>query len=118
MKRVLDSSVGIKWVIPEPDSAKAIQLLDDFHQQIVELISPDIFMVEAAHAITRAERQKRITPAAGAKALTDIFNWRPDLVPYLPLLPRAFAISSARGCVRLHLRGLGGARGLRAGHGG
>ena len=51
-------------------------------------------MVEAAHAITRAERQKRITPAAGAKALTDIFNWRPDLVPYLPLLPRAYDISS------------------------
>ena len=39
MKRVLDSSVGIKWVIPEPDSAKAIQLLDDFHQQIVELMA-------------------------------------------------------------------------------
>ncbi len=77
MKRVLDSSVGVKWVIPEKDSDKALQLRDDFLNKIVELVSPDIFLIEAPHAITRAERQKRITPAEGAKALTYLLNTLP-----------------------------------------
>lgn len=29
MKRVLDSSVGFKWVVPEPHSDKALRLRDD-----------------------------------------------------------------------------------------
>jgi hypothetical protein len=29
MKYVIDSSVGVKWVIPELDSAKALRLVDD-----------------------------------------------------------------------------------------
>jgi len=94
MKRVLDSSVGVKWVIPEKDSDKALQLRDDFLNKIVELVSPDIFLIEAAHAITRAERQKRITPAEEAKALTHLLTTAPDLLRYVPLLPRAYELSS------------------------
>jgi len=30
MRYVLDSCVAVKWFLAEPDSAKAIQLLDDF----------------------------------------------------------------------------------------
>ena len=51
-------------------------------------------MIEAVHAITRAERQRRITQVQGAQALTDLLNQQPQLVSYIPLLPRAYAISS------------------------
>ena len=34
MKYVLDSSVALKIALPEIDSPKAIQLLDDFHNAI------------------------------------------------------------------------------------
>jgi len=30
MKRVLDSSVGFKWVVPEVNSDKALRLRDNF----------------------------------------------------------------------------------------
>lgn len=43
MKYVLDSSVALKWVLPEPDSAKAIELRDNFRRQIHELVAPDFF---------------------------------------------------------------------------
>ena len=56
MKYVLDSSVALKWVLPEPDSAKAKQLRDDYVNGTHELIAPNIFYVEAAHALTRASR--------------------------------------------------------------
>ena len=74
MKRVLDSSVGFKWVVPELHSDKALRLRDDYRNGLVELIAPDIFLVEVAHALTRAERQKRITPAQGALALADMMK--------------------------------------------
>jgi predicted nucleic acid-binding protein len=94
MKTVVDSSVGIKWVIPEKYSDKALRLLDDFQKSLVELLAPDIFLIEAVHAIARAERQKRITQAQGAQAVTDLLNQQIQLNPYIPLLPRAYEISS------------------------
>jgi hypothetical protein len=32
MRYVLDSSVALKWVLPEVDSAKALGVLDDYGQ--------------------------------------------------------------------------------------
>ena len=46
MKRVLDSSVGFKWVVPELHSDKALRLRDDYRNGSAELIAPDIFLVE------------------------------------------------------------------------
>jgi predicted nucleic acid-binding protein len=89
MRYVVDSCVGVKWLLAEIDSDKAVRLRDDFRRQVHELIAPDIFPVEVAHALTRAERQGRITPAEGMIRLRDMFTTLPALYPYLPLLPRA-----------------------------
>lgn len=95
MKYVLDSSVGFKWAVVEADTAKARQLRDDFRSALLELLAPDVFPIEIAHALTRAERQGRITPVQGAQFITDILTILPALHPCLPLLPRAYEISSA-----------------------
>lgn len=94
MKYVLDFNVGVKWFLNEADSPKALLLRDDFRNGIHELIAPDIFPVDVTHAITRAERQIRITAAEGASHLRTLLSMLPALHPYLPLLPRAYAISS------------------------
>src|SRR5262249_18606076 len=95
MKYVLDSSVAFKWLVPEADTAKALQLRDEFTQAVLELVAPDVLPIETAHGLTRAERQKRITPAQGALLLKDLLKTLPAVVPSLPLLPRAYEISSA-----------------------
>lgn len=94
MKYVLDSSVGFKWLVIEALTTEARRLRDDFQKALHELISPDIFPVEVAHALTRAERQGRITPTQGSQFLRDMMNTLPQLYPYLSLLPRAYEISS------------------------
>jgi hypothetical protein len=43
MKYVLDSSAALPWVLPEKDSAKAIQLRDGARNAVHELLAPDIF---------------------------------------------------------------------------
>jgi hypothetical protein len=37
MKRVLDSSVGFKWVVAEADTDKALHLREDFRNGLIEL---------------------------------------------------------------------------------
>ena len=52
MKYVLDASVALKWVLTEADSPKALALRDDFRKQVHELLAPDLFPIELAHALT------------------------------------------------------------------
>jgi predicted nucleic acid-binding protein len=94
MKFVLDASVPVKWVLPEADTPRALELRDDFRRLIHELIAPDIFPVEVAHALTRAERRGLLQPQEADSKLNDALLTAPDLHSYLPFLRRAVEISS------------------------
>ena len=94
MRYVLDASVALKWVLPEADSPKALRLRDEYRAGVHDFVSPDIFPVEVAHALARAERRKIIPPPSGTAKLADVLGFLPMLLPYLPLLPRAFEIAS------------------------
>ena len=61
MKYVIDSSVGVKWVIPEVDSAKALRLGDDYRNGVIELLAPDFY--PARSPIPSPEpNDKRVSP--------------------------------------------------------
>jgi predicted nucleic acid-binding protein len=94
MTYVLDSNVAIKWVLSEPDSNIAIRLRNEFALGLHELLAPDIFPIEVAHALARAERRGIIQINEGWPKTTDVLMTSPALHGYLPLLPRAFAIAS------------------------
>jgi predicted nucleic acid-binding protein len=94
MKFVLDACIGIKWILPEHDSAAAIALGRQFNQRIHELIAPDTFPPEVAHALTRAERKGMITPEDGAIHFMQLLTTLPEIHASLPLLPRAYELSS------------------------
>jgi predicted nucleic acid-binding protein len=95
MKYVVDSSVGFKWVLVENLSDKARKLRKNFTDGIDKLLAPDVFLIEIAHALTRGERQKRITPPESGILLADILQTLPIQSRSLPLVPRAVEISSA-----------------------
>jgi predicted nucleic acid-binding protein len=94
MKYVLDSGVAFKCLVPEVDTDKAIQLRDDYRAGAHALLAPDVFPVELTHVLTRAERQGRVTPVQGALLFRGMLKVLPALRPSLPLLPRAYEISS------------------------
>jgi predicted nucleic acid-binding protein len=56
--------------------------------------SPDIFPVEVAHALTRAERQLRVVVGQARSLLTDVLLTPPQFHAYRPLLIRPVDISS------------------------
>jgi predicted nucleic acid-binding protein len=81
--------------LAEPDSPNAKQLRADFQKGLYDLLAPDVFPVEIAHALTRAERQGRIAVSQAGILWADIMSTPPRLEPSGPLLPRAIQISSA-----------------------
>jgi predicted nucleic acid-binding protein len=95
MNYILDSNVALKWVLAEPDSPNARQLRADFQNAIHDLLAPDVFQVEIAHALTRAERQGRIATSHAAILWADVLSTSPQMEPSGPLLPRAIETSSA-----------------------
>jgi predicted nucleic acid-binding protein len=92
MRYVLDASVGIKWVMNKVDSAEARQLRDDFRSQTHELIAPDSFPLEAAHALTKAGRRGIVTDAT--KLWVELMVDAPRLSSSVPLMLRALGIAS------------------------
>lgn len=96
MKFILDASIPLKTVLPESDSPLAVKLMEEYRQGVHELIAPDIFSAEIGHALTRAERQRRIVAPDGWRFWSEIMADAPEFHPHLPLMPRAFEISSSR----------------------
>ncbi len=60
MKYVLDSNVAIKWVLPEADTPKAVRFRNQLRRGTHEILAPDIYPMEVAHALTKAERREVI----------------------------------------------------------
>lgn len=94
MKYVLDSSVAVRWVLPELDSDKAMRLRDEVTNAVHRLLAPEVFSIEVAHALTRAERQGRLTAGEAAALWTVVMTTPPQLARSSLLLPRAIDISS------------------------
>lgn len=97
MRYVLDASVALKWVLREPDSPRALRLRDDARAAVHQFLAPDTFPVEIGHALVRAERRGRVSRADGWPWWQLVMAEAPALVPYFPLMPRAYAIASAGG---------------------
>lgn len=108
MKYILDSSIAVKWELTEIHSDKANLIRADFRQGLHDLLSPEFFPFEVAHALTRAERQGRLKVGQAGALWADTMLTAPALVPCLPLASRAIEISSqtrsgAYDCVYLAL---------------
>ena len=85
MRYVLDSNVALKWVLPEADSDKALRLRIDFQSRIHESLAPDVFPVEIAHALAKAER-RGIIPHGGADGLlANVLSTPPPIPSLSPL---------------------------------
>lgn len=66
MALVVDASVGLKWVLAEPDSHLAQALLD----REPDLLLPDFWLHEATNVLCLQVRKGILTPAEAREALT------------------------------------------------
>src|SRR5438552_14074555 len=91
---VADSSVMVKWVLPEPDSPRAEQFGTDVIQSGGRLIALDGAFGEVANALWVQFHRQRLT-AAEVAAQYGLFLNRPlDVAPARPLVPKAIDLAT------------------------
>ena len=65
---VIDASVAIKWVLSEDGEAEAAALRTE------DMIAPSFWILEAANALWRIERQGRLSRTEAAEALSKLLR--------------------------------------------
>ena len=76
---VVDVSVGVKWMLPEPYSADALRLQTPAHQ----LHSPAFFAIELANILWKKIRRGLLTAPGGP-----LYGASPDTGGHAPRRPR------------------------------
>lgn len=94
MKFVLDASVAIAWELYEATSSNALWLRDEARLGQHYFVAPDVFPIECAHALTRAERRNLIPQEQAHTLLIQILHNRVQTVSSNTLLVRAVELSS------------------------
>jgi len=65
---VVDASVALKWVLDEPQSDLAADLLSQ------DLIAPSLWLIEAANALWRRAQQGQLTKDQVTERLVELLN--------------------------------------------
>lgn len=87
---VVDASVALKWIIPEPDSPFAHGLRPGN-----EFLAPDLLVAECVNAIWRRSQKEGYTDEERHEALQLVRHLKIDLQPTRDLAVRAGAMAQA-----------------------
>src|SRR5437870_13859669 len=90
---VVDSSVVVKWILPEPDSSDAVRVKDEVMAAGGQLIVLDLIWPEVCNAIWKSHRQKKISLAYAQQALAVLKALPIQVEPAAPLLDKGFDIA-------------------------
>ena len=89
---VVDASVAVKWLLPEPNDAQALRLLHGH-----DLLAPDLVFVEVASALAKRVRRQEATVAETMRAMEYLGAVHIQVQPAQPLLPLALELASRFG---------------------
>ncbi|MEQ8464571.1 type II toxin-antitoxin system VapC family toxin [Coleofasciculus sp. E1-EBD-02] len=89
-KVVIDSSVAIKWYVPQPYSSQAIQILNDYQAGTIALLAPDLIYAEVGNITWKLYRFQGLS-ASDAQTIIDAFQLvKFNRVPAASLLKDAY----------------------------
>ncbi len=91
---VIDSSVAVKWYIPEPLSDAAVHYLELYRQEQARLLAPDLIIAEMGNVLWKKVRQNELI-IQDARQVGDILsNYCPlRLISSSKLMPAALEIA-------------------------
>lgn len=91
---VIDASVALKWQFKdELETRQAIQMLTDFIDGTIDLVSPTLFAYGIVNAIHIAVMRRRIPEKEGVDAMNDILSVGIQLTDFTGFEKSAFALA-------------------------
>ena len=93
---VVDASVGVKWVVPEPDSEDALALFNAGMRGEADFVAPDVYLPEVANALRKhVHLTGKLTHDEARGALDDVMEGLPELTPSDGLVTQALELALA-----------------------
>ncbi len=90
---VVDASVVVKWLLPEPDSAAALEYRRRWVVQGVVPAAPDFLLIELHNVFWKKLQRGELTPDAPVLAYAPTFGLEVNWFPFEPLLPQAWRLA-------------------------
>jgi predicted nucleic acid-binding protein len=93
LRYVIDASVVLKWLLPESDSVLADRLLETYLNNEIELIAPDLLMLEVANALWKRVTRQDVSEREATGAYRDLMTLPLPLVSSSSLGAKALELS-------------------------
>lgn len=77
---VVDASVAIKWVLPETGQAKALDILDLYQNERVDLFAPFLLIVECGNVLWKRENRGELAADAAQRCFEELLVTSPLLL--------------------------------------
>lgn len=90
---VVDASVVVKWLLPEPDSAAALEYRRRWVAQGIVPAAPDFLLIELHNVFWKKLQRGEITPEAPILAAAPAFGLELNWYAFEPLLPLAWRLA-------------------------
>lgn len=94
---VVDSSVVVKWFLPESSRAEAVRLLHLYQEERITLVAPSLLMAEVANVFSKRVRRGLATASAAMDAYRLLKTNAPHLVDDRLLMDEAMTLALASG---------------------
>lgn len=91
---VVDASVAVKWLIPEPDWEQAVQVLD----LAPALHAPELMQLEVANVLWKRVRSGEISQAEAETSLAELRSVALEYSPVAPLVTEALCVACLADC--------------------
>lgn len=94
---VVDSSVVVKWFLPEPSHLEAVRLLRSYREQEVQLLAPALLMSEVSNVFCKRFRRGELSASEVNQAFRLLKIYSPVLVADAEVLDEAVVLAMATG---------------------
>lgn len=94
---VVDSSVAIKWFLPEPHDDSAKRLLDGYRNGALTLLAPDLIYAEIGNILWKRQRFHGLDDADARQILAEFRGLAITSTPNGLLLEDAYRLAVAHG---------------------
>ena len=95
---VVDASVGLKWILPEPGADRARALLEAVARGRVQQLAPDLYLAEISNVLWKRSRLRGEFGADDSReALDRLLAALPEIIPGAALASQALELALASG---------------------